>query len=147
MVTFELWLLVTVLDSGMLTEAMHVYTPEFIALAEVTVSMLDFCAPLLDSSSAIDTPATLLSNCTWLWYQLRSSDGVMVVGFLAVHVRVKVLNGSTSTPEYDEGTIVTFTTGSIILMKHITHLVNLQMLQYTPITENMYIPTPVAFVT
>ena len=112
MITFALWFLVTVVDSGMLTDAIHTYTPELTALAEETVSMLDFSATLLASPSEIDMPATLLSNCTSLWYQLRSSVGVTELGLLAVHVRVKLLNGSTSRPEYEEGMTVTLSSGS-----------------------------------
>ena len=82
-------------------------------MAELTVSVLVLSAPPLASSSKMDMPAMLLSNCISLWYQLRSRAGTMLLGFLAVHIRVKVLNGSISRPEYDVGETIVVIAGSV----------------------------------
>lgn len=37
----------------------------------------------------------------------------MLLGFLAVHIRVKVLNGSISRPEYDVGETIVVIAGSV----------------------------------
>ena len=82
-------------------------------MAELTVSVLDLSAPPLASSSKMDMPAMLSSNCISLWYQIRSSAGTMLLCFLAVHIRVKVLNGLMSTPEYDVGETTVVIAGSV----------------------------------
>lgn len=113
METSAVWLLVTTLDSGIVTEAMHEYVPEAAVFANVTTSELVLFAPLFSSCSNIDIPAMLLSNCILLWYQLRSSVGVMLDGFPAMHVNVKLLNGATSILEYDDGVMEASMMGSV----------------------------------